>query len=255
MAGACVYNGLTRSLGVGDEAAIILLTPEESASPRELGPAGERRREIALTVELALQRLPTETDTEFFDRLDSFAAQVEDVIDEDPTLGGVAASAILETSSFDGIDTEQSTLLAVMTLRYGVMTTGDAGSLPSGRLSIVKAGDLFIGRLRDWSLEAAGDPSDVGHSGSAWEEVSEKFRPRWTATLFMTLDDSDAAQAALEIKSSHDFVFWPRGEGVGQGRAGRGVVSAIDEAVADDGDVIRTVTITGSGPLGPVPAA
>ncbi|WP_395077132.1 hypothetical protein, partial [Hyphococcus sp.] len=134
------------------------------------------------------------------------------------------------------------------TLSYRVEAWNVGVQLPGGRLAVVKADTVAIGRLRSWSVEIGGEIVDATHSLDEWRRFTPSEVASWSATLVMTLDDSDAGQALLAAQSVHEFEIYPRGE-AGGAWVGGAIVASIDEGVTDGGDVVRTVTISGNAGL------
>ena len=250
-AGANVFPGRLSPLQASELPALKIYTPDDSSSPREAGPNGRRRRTVTLLIEVVVAKDELAGEDEMFDRLDDLAGEAEARIDADPTLGGIAADVSLESSAFSGGDTEGSVPVGVMSLTFSVDTDSAGAALRSGRASIVNAGGVAVGRLRSWSIETAGDPGATTNALSDWETVNERFTPGWSATLELTLDDADEGQAKLAVRNRMPLQFYPRGVDA-PGREGEAVVSAVEDTITEEGDVIRTVTLIGSGALSPL---
>ena len=245
-----VHDSRADSFDDGDLPALSVYTLDDVAVGRELGAIGAQRRSLALTVEAAIVNLEDADIEVKTAELDDFCEEVEAAFEDDPTLGGAVANVEFEAVTI-GPSKEGSTPLLLATITFRVEAWSKGAQLASGRLAVVTADGVAVGRLRSWSISENGEPVETTSAASAWGVFKNNFVGRWTATMDMTLDDDDEGQALLALKASRAFVFYPRGTASGQpSYAGAAIVAAVESAVSEDGDVIRTVTVTGNGSIG-----
>jgi hypothetical protein len=242
-----VFDSRLTDLREADLPAGKVYTTDDAGGARELGPDGAQQRALTLIIEWVIARNSNESDADFAARIDALAAEGEAAIEADPTLGGVCADAELENASVGpSAEGAVDTYLATQSYRVTAMNKGD--QLIGGRLSVVTVDGVPIERLRGWGIETAAEPADVTNSQSQWGETKANVPARWSATLTMTLDDDDPGQQLLGPKFGRSFVFDPRGLG-GPSYTGDAFISGVSEDVTEDGDVLRTVTITGNGKI------
>ncbi len=119
-AGARVDNTRVELHKVSRLPAINVLTPRESvdreaseeSSPRELV------RDATIEIEAWVKDTAAVPVAKAMDRI---AKQIEDAMDADPTLGGVASDSILESTEIDPLENDESdVLVGHVTLTYSV---------------------------------------------------------------------------------------------------------------------------------------
>ena len=254
-AGANVFINRLTPLNDSELPAIKAYTPDSTVRRQELGANGARASDVALVLELVDAINPSsavdgDEDT-LLDRLEAIEDQVLALIDGDPTLGDIVSDTRHEGSVWGGADTEATSPVGVLTLTFRV-DADSVSALKSGRLAVVTADGVAIGRLRSFSISTSLEPLDVSNAESSWRELlaAGGALNTWTASIDMTLDDGDAGQAKLAPGASLPFVFYPRGNAAGASQySGTAIVVNVDENVSEDGDVIRSVSIDGSGPI------
>lgn len=248
-AGDRVYVNRLRALGPENLDAIKLYTPEDSGGRRALGKGGAQSRGISLRVECVVADMGEDN---AIDRADMLAAEVEALVEEDPTLGGAVADTEFEGAQLTE-DSEGKTPVVTIVLLFRVTAFSSGAQIPGGRLGALVVGDapgVAVGRLLSWEAQVEGEPPATAHSMSDWVTRGDRFLKDWTATFTMIRDDADDGQGLLTVRAKRRIRIFPRGTEQGAPElSGEAIVVSVGEGFDEAGEAVRTVIVSGNGSL------
>lgn len=248
-AGDRVYVNRLRALGPENLDAIKLYTPEDAGGRRALGKGGAQVRGIGLRIECLAADIG---DDDAVDRADLLAAEVEALVEEDPTLGGAVADTEFEGAQLTE-DSEGKTPVVTIVLLFRVTAFSSGAQIPGGRLGALIVGDdpgTAVGRLLSWEAQVEGEPPATAHSLAEWVTRGDRFLKDWSATFTMIRDDADDGQMLLAVRAKRRLRIFPRGTEQGAPElSGEAIVVSVSEGFDESGEAVRTVVVSGNGAL------
>lgn len=123
----------------------------------------------------------------------------------------------------------------------------------TGREGLVKIGSDTVGELKGWSYDETAETYGTNEATVNTPAPALTFEAgpsSWTGSMDVLWDDTDTAQAALDVGTSATVVFYPEGETTGDvTKTGTAIVTSVGVAGAVDGMATRTFALQGSGAL------